>query len=339
MDLLERYLQSVRYFLPRAQRDDILKELSENIRSQFDDKEAELGRPLTETELAAIIKHHGSPLLAASRYRQAPLRHLIGPGLFPFYWFVLKILLWIGLAVCALSSIALISSGQPVRDLFGGLLGFLHTALPAFGWITFLFAALDFLDAKFHLIEKIDRGWDPLRLPPLKPPQPPPIRRSESVLGVIFGLVFVAWFLVAPYYPYLVFGPAASVLKFTPAWHQFYLPVVLLEFGALAQAVLTLLRPTWTSLSTTARLAINVLGLVIVRAALDFYPYVFVVDRATDVTHYQIAAAIWNVSVLISLVCLAIALFVSALYYTWQCIKELRRFVRTRRTPEPSSIA
>lgn len=339
MDLLERYLQSVRYFLPRAQRDDILKELSENIRSQMDDKEAELGRPLTETELAAIIKQHGSPLLAASGYRQAPLRHLIGPVLFPFYWFVLKVLFWIGLAVCALSSIALISSGQPIRDLFSGLLGFMHAALPAFGWITFLFAALDFLNAKFRFLEKINRSWDPLRLPPLKPPQPPPIRRSESVLGVIFGLVFVAWFLAAPYYPYLVFGPAASVLKFTPAWHPFYLPVVLLEFGALAQAILTLLRPTWTSLSTVARLAINVLGFIVVRAALSFYPYVYVVDRATDVTHYQIAAAIWNISVLISLVCLAIALFVGALYYAWQCVKELCRFVRTRRTAEPSSAA
>ena len=158
MDLLERYLQSVRYFLPRAQRDDILKELSENIRSQIDDKEAELGRPLTETELAAIIKQHGSPLLAASGYRQAPLRHLIGPVLFPFYWFVLKVLFWIGLAVCALSSIALISSGQPIRDLFSGLLGFMHAALPAFGWITFLFAALDFLNAKFRFLEKINRS-------------------------------------------------------------------------------------------------------------------------------------------------------------------------------------
>lgn len=339
MDLLERYLQSVRFFLPRAERDDILKELSENIRSQFDDKESQLGRPLNEAEQAAIIKQHGSPLLAASQYRQAPLRHLIGPVLFPFYWFVLKVLFWIGLAGCTLSSVALISSGQPIRDLFTGLLGFVHAALPAFGWITFLFAVLDFLEAKSRFLEKIDRSWDPLALPPLKPPQPRHVRRPESVSGILFGLVFVAWFLTAPYYPYLVFGPAASVLKFTPAWHQFYLPVVLLEMAALVQAVLMLLRPTWTWLSITMQLVISALGFVIVRAAISCYPYVYVSDRATEVTHYQVAAGIWNVSVLISLVCLAIVLFVCALYYAWQCIKELRRLLRTRRNPEPSGVS
>jgi hypothetical protein len=31
MDLLERYLQAVRFFLPRKQQDDIIRELSENL--------------------------------------------------------------------------------------------------------------------------------------------------------------------------------------------------------------------------------------------------------------------------------------------------------------------
>ena len=47
MELLERYLQAVRTFLPRKAQDDILHELSENILSQMDEREAELGRRLT----------------------------------------------------------------------------------------------------------------------------------------------------------------------------------------------------------------------------------------------------------------------------------------------------
>ena len=31
MDLLDRYLQAVRFFLPRRQQDDIVRELSENL--------------------------------------------------------------------------------------------------------------------------------------------------------------------------------------------------------------------------------------------------------------------------------------------------------------------
>ena len=48
MELLDRYLQTIRSYLPAEQKDDIIHELSENIRSQMEDKEAELGRPLTE---------------------------------------------------------------------------------------------------------------------------------------------------------------------------------------------------------------------------------------------------------------------------------------------------
>lgn len=50
MDLLDRYGRDVKTFLPQAQQDDIVKELSANIQAQMDDREAELHRPLSESE-------------------------------------------------------------------------------------------------------------------------------------------------------------------------------------------------------------------------------------------------------------------------------------------------
>src|ERR1700722_11050145 len=94
MELLDRYLQAVRFWLPKAQQDDIIAELSSDLRSQIDDREMELGRPLDEAELEGILRRCGSPILVASRYR--PQTQLIGPALFPIYLFVLKlVLLWI----------------------------------------------------------------------------------------------------------------------------------------------------------------------------------------------------------------------------------------------------
>src|SRR5262245_9915751 len=90
MQLLERYLQQVREYLFRGRRDDIVKELGDNILSQMEDKAQELGRPLTEAEQAAILKQHGHPLVAAARYRRLPLQQLIGPSLFPLYWYMLQ---------------------------------------------------------------------------------------------------------------------------------------------------------------------------------------------------------------------------------------------------------
>src|SRR5580765_2799234 len=89
MDLLDRYLQAVGFWLPASQQQDIIAELSEDLHSQIEEKETELGRSLNETEIEDILKRRGRPLLVANRY--LPQRSLIGPVLFPIYWFVLKL--------------------------------------------------------------------------------------------------------------------------------------------------------------------------------------------------------------------------------------------------------
>ena len=70
MDLVDRYLKAVENALPEAQRQDILSELSEDIHSEMEDKQSELGRALTEEEQQALLKQRGNPLLLAARYRQ-----------------------------------------------------------------------------------------------------------------------------------------------------------------------------------------------------------------------------------------------------------------------------
>ena len=87
MDVVARYLKTVRSGLAGPQRDDIIRELSENLRSQVEDKESELGRPLSEAEVEAILKAHGHPLIVAGKYRQEQRsftfgKQLVGPVLF-----------------------------------------------------------------------------------------------------------------------------------------------------------------------------------------------------------------------------------------------------------------
>ena len=89
MDLLDRYLQAVKFWLPRKQKQDILAELSEDIRSEIEDKEAELGRPARSSRARSHPHRWGHPMLVAERY--LPQRSLIGPVLLPAYTLVLKI--------------------------------------------------------------------------------------------------------------------------------------------------------------------------------------------------------------------------------------------------------
>ncbi len=74
MDLVECYLHAVRFWLPRARQDDILAELSEDLRSQIDDRETELGRRLDEDEVAAILKKRGQTYANRASLFSAPLR-------------------------------------------------------------------------------------------------------------------------------------------------------------------------------------------------------------------------------------------------------------------------
>src|SRR5690349_15420532 len=117
MELLDRYLKAVGKYLPEAQREDILKELSEDIRSEMEEKESELQRPLTKGEQEAILKQRGNPIILASRYRQdhrsvAFGRQLIGPVLFPFYIKVLSFNLGLTFVILAVIFSALAIGGQ-----------------------------------------------------------------------------------------------------------------------------------------------------------------------------------------------------------------------------------
>src|SRR5258708_27250452 len=108
MELLDRYLQAIEFWLPKRQRQDIIAELSEDLRSQIEEEETELGRKLEDAEVEAILKRCGSPLAVASRYR--PQQYLIGPTLFPIYRFVLAALLiwWVGSLVLILLALLLV---------------------------------------------------------------------------------------------------------------------------------------------------------------------------------------------------------------------------------------
>ena len=56
MDLIERYLHAVKSHLPLKQQEDVVAELADDLRSRIDDRESELGRPLDEAEVVAILK-------------------------------------------------------------------------------------------------------------------------------------------------------------------------------------------------------------------------------------------------------------------------------------------
>src|SRR5271168_1319204 len=119
MDLLERYLQAIGQYLGADTREDTLNELRANLLGEMDGRAEELGRPLTEGEVAAILKAHGRPMLVAARYM--PQRYLIGPTAFPIYLFTLRRALPFVLLIYFLARVPVLIFAEGERSFVGGM--------------------------------------------------------------------------------------------------------------------------------------------------------------------------------------------------------------------------
>ena len=332
MELVDRYLQAVRFWLPKNRRqDDLLAELGEDLRSQIDAKEEELGHPLDQAEVSEILKRCGSPMVVASR--MGPQRHLIGPTLFPIYLFVLKmVLLWILVPVFIFIvgpvNLANANGNWPaaILNTMGGLWSRAFTAAAT---ITLVFAILESSKA----LAQHECKWDPTKLPPLEKTE-----RKTSLAQTVCELGFQAfalvWLLLIPRHPFMILGPAAGFLKATPLVHAFYLPIVLLWMFSVARSASILAKPEWTWLPLAGQLFQSIATLTILNFFLhavtqspktEMLPFVVLADSARDSIHYIKIAAVVNVSILISAVGAWIGLSIATIIQTWQLLRHIRK--------------
>lgn len=319
--LLDRYLQAVKYWLPKKQQDDIIAELREDIRSEMDDRAARLGRSLTEGEASAILKKRGQPMVVAGRY--LPQRPLIGPALMPSYWRVLRIvILYILVPLFLLVGASVIPQAKtPVGAAVWMGWQFWSTMLAGVGTITIIFAVWEWRGAK---IGKDD--WEPRDLPPVRPAGRM-VPRSESIAEMVvdvllgFGLVAVLrWhlfkLLLGAYVgPYRVEPRAIAIILGAT------LPILAAQFLV---AGIVAVRPWWTQFWAASRLIISFVSLAIVGFVLSSAPWISAAGEATDYAHVVGVAAVLNRVCYYSLVC-------TGLFIVGQILGQIWRLIRIRR--------
>jgi hypothetical protein len=324
MQIVDRYLQEIKRYLPRDQREDILKELSANVLAEMEDREAALGRPLTEDEQIANLQQQGSPLVVASRYYHNQLaftfgRVIIGPTLFPLYTKILALNISITVFV---ASVVAITLGAHV-----GLSALLLPALLQFATVTLIFAAIEQYQSKSRIFDR----WNPRALPPAR--DPVKISRTSSFSGILSGLIFVLCWLHVPgatyAVAYLFLGPLvrylapanASPLVYAPNWQVFYLPILILVCLSVAQHGLNFAFPRWTRNRLIVSAALSSLGLVVSLLLFRAGDLLLLNPEISNAAQYSDLARVINQSVHYSmLVGAAVAMFTIA--------KELRLAAR-----------
>jgi hypothetical protein len=254
MELVDRYLYAVKFWLPRNQKEDIIAELSEDLCSQIEEKESEFGRKLDDSQVEAILRQCGSPMVVAQRY--LPQRSLIGPALFPIYRMVIRslifyfllpwLLLWLGISIFS-PDFRADHAGAAILSLDPWRLACTYSLF----FCTLVFAWLERSQMRSHVVN----DWNPRSLPVVRDPDQ--ISRGSTIFEITFSVATLAlWIQLSGYERmFHIFG---VTITFGRAWPWFFWALTAVSGLGIAVACLNLTRRRWTRAAATLRLGIDI---------------------------------------------------------------------------------
>jgi hypothetical protein len=339
-DLFERYLQAVRKYLPAQRQDDIVAELRANLDAQREEREAGLGRPLTEGEMIDWLTELGPPMRMAARYQ--PSRYLIGPAIFPLYWQILRIvLIWATVAYAVATVLRTFTEPHGPEWIAQALFGYPQLLFSAAACVTIAFAILELVSERYP--EKCppflatSSHWSPTSLPPLeKEPalQGKPRTLTTAVANFVVGFVVLIWLLLLPRYPYLVLGPGAAFLhrspfQFAPVVIWFYWAVVGLQAFQLTWQGYDLLAEKWRTKHPLHMLASKALGVtptaILIGAPGQIYLTLNPGASSTLPGGVQVQVATINHYIFVSCVVIAFIVIIDFAVEVWKASKAARQ--------------
>ncbi len=184
----QRYIYAVTRLLPPAQRPDIEKELQGLIEDMLEERTQ--NRPATDKDLEDVLYELGKPQALADKYRDQK-RYLIGPELYPYFIFILKIV-FMAISISMVVLLIVRGLGEPnqIWKIFLETAGtFISAIAQAFIWITVMFGLSEHFGwHKKEINLPAEKEWRLSDLPQL-PDERNKISRAESIFTIIFLVI------------------------------------------------------------------------------------------------------------------------------------------------------
>jgi hypothetical protein len=321
MNLIDRYLTAVRRHLPRPQQDDIVSELSDSLRSEVEEREHALNRPLHESELADLLKRRGHPWLMASRY--LPQQYLIGPALYPYYRQALSmVVFWVVLPITLVGGAIMAIYADNPMQVWGRVIGAAwNGAIYSVGIVTIVFAVLERERVRITALD----NWNPARLPAAARGREVP--RSESVIGLVFGFTFLIWWIDLVRVPeFMSYDGEPVRFVLAPIWTSLYLPILLSLLAWIAIQAIDLVRPWRTLAVSIVDIGLNLFNLGVIVVILRAGHFVDVMAAPQFADRAERFERLLNNIVQGTFIVIGVVTVIELLYELWKVIG-------TRRSP------
>jgi hypothetical protein len=248
---VDRYLIAVQQYLPESldDRQGVVDELADAIESDIEDRQALLGRALSDDEVSHFIKGFGHPRSVAARYAK---RHgLIDAEIFPFYVDVLTGVLSFAIPAELLVFTAIAVATRNMALFWEGLGTAWQSLLVISAIVTALFAVFERLPKFENRLGMLGCDWDPHRLPASYPAHPSNTRFGGFV-EFFFNAVALLVLLQIP-----SFGVPWLAFVTTPAWYPLYVLTIVASGATALAGLFTLAVPSLTRVRNWSHVAVN----------------------------------------------------------------------------------
>ncbi|MBM6853703.1 hypothetical protein H6B11_05975 [Mediterraneibacter glycyrrhizinilyticus] len=292
-ELIDRYIYQVVRRLPRDQRGEVSLELQELIGDML-----EAGGSAED-----VLSKLGDPAKFAEKYQDRS-HCLIGPEYYDNYVWLLRIVL-----TCVTATVFVVSVIQGIRDgivladgetagaaimaagtgIANGFTGIFIAGLSAFGGVTLAFAVMERRKIRFEMKKEknwtvSDLGdnftgkqkvWTPGNLSPI-PHKKAMISRGDSIVGIVFIMIFGVLLIFAPQFFGAVF-PDGEVVRTIPVFNldqwDIILPLFILSLAiGLADEVLHLVVGHYCRLVMISSIVTGGLQMILLFLLLKAFP-------------------------------------------------------------------
>ena len=294
-DYMDRYIYQVIRRLPKAQREEVRMELEELLSDMYADRGS----------MEEVLTELGDPAEFAKQY-QNEQKYLIGPEYFDTYlWFVKVVLICAAVPILIISLINAIGEMPAITSqnaasviiraivdgLIVGITDAMLSCISAFGAVTLTFAIMERKKIQIEMkkaekwsVESLSEErkiptsrsrWTPKFLEPV-PDKKAIISRGDSIVGIIFIVIFSVLLIFAPHFFAAFFTEGETVMTvpiFNLEQWGIVLPVFILSLLiGLADEILRLVVGVYCRLVMISNIVCGVLQIVLSIIVLKVLP-------------------------------------------------------------------